>query len=507
MLESPLRSFEHRHFLSMVDRDDPQVIPDFYAYNIENWLIRNSGELVMRKGITARGTSPSSTNLGSTVLYKANGTKKFLRVINGAANTSKFQDSENGTTWTDVSGGGSRSTNISWKFVQANDNVYGVNGTDTPIKYSGSAVSTVVAIPNGLGIEWWKNFLWIIGNTTYPDRAYFSAVNDPETFGGSDYINVNLGDYSPGVGLKGTPGLGGRLFIGKSRSIWYITGTSSSNFALNNLTYEHGTASHESMVYARNDVWCVDLDGNVRKLYRTSTDDPFSNLESSDIQYTISGLNRASMSKTTSVFFDDYIMFFVPNGVDDYNSLVLVYDLQANNNKGGWTKFTNWKIARATVFFETTPKLFLHDARTNNGQTYEWTGTSDNGTSITAKYETKIYDHEYQERQKVWKFLWQTAPVIGSDQIRVYCSIDRYYYTLLKSFALTGTGNKLLGVDWTLGVDKLGSGGFVNQQIFYTEGGGQSTGYTQQIKLEAESSTTQMKIRRFTSHYRVKGLR
>lgn len=318
-------------------------------------------------------------------------------------------------------------------------------------------------------------------------------------------MNVNLGDQSPGVGLRGASGSTGRLFIGKSRSVWYLTGTSSTTFAITPLTYEHGVASHESMVNRKNDVWCADLDGNIRALYRTQEDNPFSALKSSDIQATISGLNRLSMNKTTAVNFNSFTMFFVPNGVDSYNSLVLVYDDLANDGKGGWVKFTNWRIARATIFADTLPKLFLHDARTGNGQTYEWTGTSDNGTAITAKYETKIYDHNYPNNEKTWKFATQYAPT-SSASLRFYVSIDRFYYTLVKTFSLAALGATLWdNFNWDTGLWSF-EGGFVRQKIGYAEGGGDNRGYTQQVKIEAESSTIKVKVRQFTAHYLVRGL-
>lgn len=508
MLQNQLRTFEHKYFYSIIDRDDPQAIPDYFATNIENYIIRDRGELSMRDGLTAAGTSPSKTNLGSGVLNKANGTKLLVRVIDGAANTAKFQQSSDGSTWTDCTGGGSKTTGAKWALVQANDNLYGVNGFDTPIKFDGTTVSTVVAIPQGTGIEWWKNHMWVIGNPTFKDRLYVSNPNDPETWGGSDYINVNLGDGSWGIGVRGSAGSSGRLYVGKQRSVWYITGTLIANFALSPLTYEHGVASHESMFQVKNDVWCVDLEGNVRGLYRTDTDNPFSKLRSDDIQYTISGLNKSSITKASGVFFNNFAMVFVPNGVDDYNSIVLVYDTLANEGKGGWTKFTNWNIARAVVFNEaSTPRLYLFDARTANGQAYTWSGTSDNGQAIIAKYETKIYDFGVPERQKRFRYSYQFAKAQGSFTSRFYSSIDRFYYTQLASPSLLGTGNKLLGTTWTLGVDKLGSGGFVKVQIPFGDMGGSTEGTTVQIKLECESATTKLKIREFTSHYLIKGLR
>lgn len=491
----------------MIDRDDPQVIPDYFAANIQNWIIRDVGELVMRDGLTARGTSPSATNLGAAVLNRASGTKMLLRVVNGAGNSTKFQHSANGTTWTDVTSGGSRTSDLPWKFVQANDFIYGVNGTDTPIKYDGSTISTVVGIPNGTAIEWWKNFLWIFGNATFKDRLYFSDAATPETFGGSSFVNVNLGDVSQGVGLRGTAGASGRLYIGKQRSVWYLTGTSSSDFAIAPLTYEHGVASHESMIQVKNDIWCIDLEGNVRGLYRSTEDNPFTANRSKDIVNTIAGLTKSSITKASAVYYDNYALFFVPNGVDDYNSLVLCWDTLANESKGGWVKFTNWNIARAVVFNETTPKLFLFDSRTGNGQAYQWTGTSDNGQSIIAKYETKIYDFGFPDRPKRFRYSFQFGKAIGSFTSRFYSSIDRFYYTLLASPSLAGTGNKLLGVNWTLGVDKLGSGGFVKVKIPFGDMGGTTEGYSMQIKLECESSSTKLRIRNFTSYYILKAVR
>lgn len=501
MLRNPYSTFEHKYFYSMVDRDDPESIPNFWATNIENLIIRDRGKLQLRPGLTARGTNPNQTMLGRTVLYKSNGTRRIIRVINGAANTAKFQHSDDGITWTDSTSGGSKTTGARWSFVQANDAIYGVNGTDTPIKHDGTTVSTVSAIPQGNAIEWWKNHLWIFANPTYKDRLYFSNANDPETHGVSSYVNVNLGDSSNGIGIKGTAGSTGRLYIGKQRSVWYLTGTSSSDFAIAPLTYEHGVASHESMIPVGNDVWCIDIEGNIRSLYRTTEDNPFSALKSSEIQYTISGLNKASLSMATAVSFNNYAMFFVPNGVDTHNSLTLVWDDLCNNGKGGWQKYTNWRISYATEFIQSnTPKLFLFDSRTGNGQTYEWTGTSDNGQAIVGKYETKIYDFGMPMQEKRFVYSYQTAEAQGNYSYRFYTSIDRFYYSLISTPSLLGTGNKLLGVDWTLGTDKLGSGGGVKNKVFFTDNGGSNHGTTLQCKFELESSTQQLEVSKFTVH-------
>jgi hypothetical protein len=504
-LQSRLSDFEHKYFLSVNNRDDAQSIGNYYAANVDNWIIRNRGQIEMRDGLTAKGTSPSATNIGAAQLIKQ-GTKYLLRVIDGAANSAKFQHSTNGSTWTDVTGGGSKTTGQVWKFVQANEIIYGVNGTDTPIKYDGSTVSTVSAIPVGEAIGWFRNHLFVGGVAAVPDRLYYSNINDPETFGGSAYINVNLGDGSPIVGLKGIGGTTGRLLVGKERSVWYLTGFTSTDFAISPLTFQHGIASQESMIEVGNDVWGIDLEGNINSLYRSQYDVPFTKSESDDIQEWIAGLNKASINKTTAIYFNSYAMFFVPNGVDSYNSLVLVYDTLANEGKGGWSKFTGWDIARAVVFNQTEPQLYLFDSREGNGQAYQWAGTSDNGLAIRADYETKIYDHGYSERLKNWKFSIQYAPTLGSVNLQFFTSIDRYYYQLVKTVSLAGSSDVLWDVaEWD--VDNWSAEGFVRNKIILTEGGAINKGYSIQVRLRAESSTTKIKLRRFTLHYRVLGLR
>lgn len=512
MLSSPYKPFEHKKFYSMIDKDDPQDIPDLFASNIENWIIRDSNEIELRDGLTPRGTSPQATNLGYGVLRQANGNKFMYRVLNGGSDTSKFQYSQDGSNWSDVTSGGSLKTGVVWHMVQANNYMYAVNGQDTGLRLDGTTATQIAAMPKGTAIEWWKNFLWILGVAATPDRLYFSNENTPETWGGSDFINVNLGDGSPGVGLKGHPGQTGRLYIGKERSVWYLTGTDSSDFAIAPLTYEHGVISHESMIQVKNDVWCIDQEGNIRGLYRTTEDSPFSALRSEQIQSTISGLNKSYLHMSSAVYFDNYAMFFVPYGVDTYNSLVLVWDTQCNSDKygksqGGWTKFTGWNIAGGVVWDATEPELYMFDSRNGNGLTYQWSGTNDNGVEITGKYETKIYDMGSPDRLKKWKFTYQTAPSLGSVPVKFYSSMDRFYYVLLRTFNLTGTGDKLLGITWTLGTDKLGSGGAVRQKILMTEGGQTSKGYTVQIKLEATSSTVKVKLRKFSMHYKYFGLR
>ena len=126
--------------------------------------------------------------------------------------------------------------------------------------------------------------------------------------------------------------------------------------------------------------------------------------------------------------------------------------------------------------------------------------------AIQANYETKIYDHGFPERRKNWKYAIQYAPTIGNVNVSFYTSIDRYYYSLVDTVNLQGTGDAQWDVaQWDVAV--WSSLGTVRDRVLLTGGGSTNKGYSVQVRLRAESATTKIRLRRFTLHYRVLGLR
>lgn len=70
-------------------------------------------------------------------------------------------------------------------FVNANDSVYGMNGSDLILKINGTtATNPVATLKPKFGI-WFNNAMWIGGDPANPTRMYKSAENTPETFSGT----------------------------------------------------------------------------------------------------------------------------------------------------------------------------------------------------------------------------------------------------------------------------------------------------------------------------------
>lgn len=133
------------------------------------------GRATLRPGTTQVGTTLSSSILG---LYNfrdsGSGTNNQLIAVSG---TVVYYLASN--TWTvkrTVTGG------LKTRFSTFVDFVFMVNGTDATAVWDGSPGSLFIttgnalSAPTGKFIENYRARMWIAGNTTYPDRVFYSSV-------------------------------------------------------------------------------------------------------------------------------------------------------------------------------------------------------------------------------------------------------------------------------------------------------------------------------------------
>lgn len=115
-----------------------------------------------------------------------------------------------------------------------NEKTYIVNGVvgDSVTSYD-NGTPTVADVGASLGLsddikaaKWvlfWKGRLWLFsttegaGNDPYPQRARFSAVNQPETFADADFIEATTSELMTGVGI-----VGDRVIVTFEDSTWAL---------------------------------------------------------------------------------------------------------------------------------------------------------------------------------------------------------------------------------------------------------------------------------------------
>lgn len=169
-----------------------------------NFHFDKIGCATLRKGSTRLGQQLTGNILG---LYEFRdsgaGTNNQIIAVNG---TVAYYLS--GSTWTSKRTG--LTTSLKARFTTYLDFVFMVNGTDATAIWDGNPSNNFVttgnasSAPIGKYIENFRSRVWIAGNTTYPDRLYYStlpsSVTTPVITWDTDVETGNWIDISPSDG-------------------------------------------------------------------------------------------------------------------------------------------------------------------------------------------------------------------------------------------------------------------------------------------------------------------
>lgn len=215
------------------------------------------GKMTLRKGTTLLGNPLTGDILG---LYNfrdsGSGTNNQLIAVNGT-NVLYL----NGATWTGIR---TVTNGQKARFSTLLDYVFMVNGSDATAVWNGnpatpwSTSGNASDAPIGKFIENYRARMWIAGNTTYPDRVYYSstpsAVATPVVTWDTSVTTGQWIDISPsdGENITALHRTKNALLVFKNNHIYNI-------FSINQVDpdpkFNVGTYSQESVVETKNGVY------------------------------------------------------------------------------------------------------------------------------------------------------------------------------------------------------------------------------------------------------------
>lgn len=142
-----------------------------------NFHFDTIGKMTLRKGSTALGNQLASSDILGLYNFRDSGagTNNQLIAVNG---TNAYYLS--GATWTSKRSGLTAGSKA--RFSTLLDYVFMVNGADATAIWDGGTGSSFVTTGNASGapigkfIENYRARMWIAGNSTYPDRLYYSSL-------------------------------------------------------------------------------------------------------------------------------------------------------------------------------------------------------------------------------------------------------------------------------------------------------------------------------------------
>lgn len=450
-MQNLLRYSEREFNKGYNDTLKPEILPSGYAADALNCILERD-TIEKRTGYSLIGNDVGDKRgLGLAAYEDSSGTKRLVAAWDDAAgNNSRLMAWTGSGNFTNISGATSLTADTDINFEMAADALYTFNQVDGSLKYDGSSASAASSIPVTLYAKWYHNYMFVAGNSSNPNRLYFSNVDDPDTWDAADYIDINPND---GDEITGLHVLGDELVITKRNRVWVLTGFTTASFAVTDIAERitgFGGIAHRSMANIGNDLFFLSFIGDVphiRSLQRTRYSVNIAGgIVTDDIQGTMEGLNSAQLDRAASIFDGRRLYMAIPNASDTYNSLVLVYDTIHK----GFTRWTginpsNWVISTIGGKQE----IYFQEASADSKVYKLDSSTSDNGAAIDFQYKTRAFvcrggrgDIKGDTKAK-WKYLYMTADSGSDVDITIQASPDTYTFEDEATFNTQGSSSVL----------------------------------------------------------------
>ena len=222
----------------MVSFASDVLIPDNAAKFSMNFHFDVVGKATQRDGTTLLGDVVSSTHdCQGLFQHIAGGTNRLLSVFNGVVYA------YNGTTWSSTNTVSSASAKV--RFADFIGYAFQVGGGSSPASWDGGSwgSTNLSGAPTTTLLAPYKDRLYLAGNSTYPDRVFFSSIvslsNTITWNQNTQYFDVNPDDHGNITALAVTSNV---LLILKRHATYRWNGS-----GLFQLEGDAGTTSQESV--------------------------------------------------------------------------------------------------------------------------------------------------------------------------------------------------------------------------------------------------------------------
>lgn len=472
------------------EKDEQSALDSAESTVLKNAVLRSVGKVSKRGG--------SSLFLNLTESGGVSALRHYYKLTDSTKRLLIESDNGwqvyNGSSVVDLTTSG---TTAGTDFFVAGDSAWRVNPSDAVCTYDGTNLSlsgNLNTSPPYSEFGLYHNgrvLMW--GNTTNKDYLYWSLVG-PEvkylkTFDRSANVHkIDSGDNQALVavleyGLTGAPG----LIALKERSIYFIDTTDSdpANWTISKIFNDVGCIARRTALNVGADIFFLSRDAGkikVRTIQKTIndkaqiTDVPLS----SKIESTLADISHANISKASAILYDGFYILSFPSGSSTTNDTTVVYDTITQS----WVEYTGWLASVYETYLVGSQELLFYGDTTNTHVVKVLTGdTEDQSAAINYQEESRQYDMDYPQNDKVWKDLevafMQTGS--GNEVADVYVQLDQGGYTKLGSIALNAD---LLTLPFELPA-QLRSGGVVRQTFDLSQLG---RGRTLKWKIQQNST-------------------
>ena len=384
--------------------DQSQTVPS--AFNCEGGLILNKSTFMMQPGeaLELRNFEPAveggyrringfSKYVSAVVPFTSSSSEKVLMVatfgdvVLAARGTSIFSATPGGSSWTSRDSG--RTGALKYSFERFNfdgtDKIIVVDGTNAPTVFNSSLAATDVSDSSVAGSKFvvsHRNHMFYAGKSTTKQEVVFSVPFDEDAFNSGS----GAGSFKVDDEITGLKVFRDDLFIFCETRIFKLTGSSSANFAVTDVTRDIGCINGDTIQEFAGDLIFLGPDG-LRTIAGTARiGDVELGTISSNVQ-SIFNDNIASASEFDSVVITDktqYRIFFTKSNVGENQTKGVICVLKGT--KFEFSEIQGIRPACTDSFVSEGNVIVLHGAYQTGYIYRQESGNTFDGTTILGRY-------------------------------------------------------------------------------------------------------------------------
>jgi len=384
--------------------DQSQTVPS--AFNCEGGLVLNKSTFMMQPGeaLELRNFEPAvdggyrringfSKYVSAIVPFTSSSAEKVLMVatfgdvVLAARGTSIFSATPGGSSWTSRDSG--RTGALKYSFERFNfdgtDKIIVVDGTNAPTVFNSSLAATDVSDSSVAGSKFvvsHRNHMFYAGKSTTKQEVVFSEPFNEDGFNsGSGAGSFKVDDEITGIKVFRDD-----LFIFCETRIFKLTGSSSSNFSVTDVTRDIGCINGDTIQEFAGDLIFLGPDG-LRTIAGTAR---IGDVELGTISANVQSIfndNIASASEFDSVVITDktqYRIFFTKSNVGENQTKGVICVLKGT--KFEFSEIQGIRPACTDSFVSEGNVIVLHGAYQTGYIYRQEQGNTFDGTTILGRY-------------------------------------------------------------------------------------------------------------------------
>ena len=384
--------------------DESQVTPS--AFNCEGGLVLNKSQFMMQPGEALelenfepdieggyRRINGFSKYVTAVVPQTATSTEKVLMVatfgskVLAARGTSIYSADPGGSSWTSIDSG--RTGALKYRFERFNfdgtDKIIVVDGTNAPTVFNSSLSATDVSDSSVAGSKFvvsHRNHMFYAGKSTTKQEVIFSEPFDEDGFNSGQ----GAGSFKVDDEITGLKVFRDDLFVFCETRIFKLSGSSSANFAVTDVTRDIGCINGDTIQEFAGDLIFLGPDG-LRTIAGTARiGDVELGTISSNVQ-SIFNDNIASASEFDSVVITDktqYRIFFTKSNVGENQTKGVICVLKGT--KFEFSEIVGIRPSCTDSFVSEGNVIVLHGAYSTGYIYRQESGNTFDGTTILGRY-------------------------------------------------------------------------------------------------------------------------